>query len=100
VDKEASREVRRKIRRVLMEQWDPIGVSDTPDAADEYDLYIGDVYELLKRGASAAKIGAYLRGIEVDRMGMVDANGEPLLAGEKRSAATSALTELAPYFPK
>jgi hypothetical protein len=95
VDKEASREVRRKIRRVLMEQWDPIGVSDTPDAADEYDLY-----ELLKRGASAAKIGAYLRGIEVDRMGMVDANGEPLLAGEKRSAATSALTELAPYFPK
>jgi hypothetical protein len=37
VDKEASREVSRKIRGALMEEWDPIGVSDIPEASDEYD---------------------------------------------------------------
>jgi hypothetical protein len=41
VDKEASREVRGNIRRVLME------VNDTPEAADEYDLYIGAVSSLI-----------------------------------------------------
>jgi hypothetical protein len=30
-------EIETKIRPVLMEDWDPIGVSDVPEAADEYD---------------------------------------------------------------
>ena len=51
-----------------MAEWDPSGVSDTPEAADEFDLYIGGVNELLERGASEANIYAYLRGAEVDRM--------------------------------
>ena len=46
VDKERSREIRCHIRAVLMAEWDPIGVSDIPEAADEYDSYIGGVYEL------------------------------------------------------
>ena len=29
-----------QIRTILMEHWDPIGISDEPNAADEYDLYI------------------------------------------------------------
>ena len=94
VDKEKSREIRRKIRRVLMDVWDPIGVSDTPEAADEYDLYIGGVYDLLERGASEMDIYAYLRAVEVDRMEMVDASGEPLLADAKRRAAASSLQRL------
>jgi len=47
IDKEESRAIRRQIRRVLMEAWDPIGVSDIPEAADEYDSYIRDFYEVL-----------------------------------------------------
>jgi hypothetical protein len=43
LDKETSREVRRNIRRVLMERWDPIGVNGIPEAQDEYDSYIGGV---------------------------------------------------------
>ena len=34
VDKERSREIRCHIRRVLMAEWNPIGVSDIPEAAD------------------------------------------------------------------
>jgi hypothetical protein len=31
----------REIRRLLMEHWDPIGVANWREAADEYDGYIG-----------------------------------------------------------
>jgi hypothetical protein len=55
-----------------MAEWDPIGVSDIREAADEYDSNLGGVYELLERGASEASICDYLRNIEVDRMEMVD----------------------------
>jgi|SRR5579864_2433202 len=94
VDKESSREIRRQIRRVLMNDWDPIGVNDTPEAADEYDGYLGDIYELIQSNASAAQIAAHLRLIEIDQMGMVDAEGLPLLANEKREAAASSLKSL------
>ena len=73
LDKETSREVRSEIRTILMGEWDPIGVKDVPEAADEYDSYIGGVYELLEQGASEERIGAYLRQIEIEQMEMVDA---------------------------
>jgi hypothetical protein len=63
---EESREVRLQIRTVLMSKWDPIGVNEVPKAADEYDSYIGGVYELLERGASEESIRAYLRNIEIE----------------------------------
>jgi hypothetical protein len=47
IDKGQSRGIRRQIRRVLMEHWDPIGVAGIPEAADEYDGYIGDFYEMI-----------------------------------------------------
>jgi len=31
------REIQNKIRRVLMNEWDPISINDLPEAADEYD---------------------------------------------------------------
>ncbi len=100
MDKQASREVRRRIRGILITDWDPVGVSDTPEAADEYDLYIGAVYELLERDASETDVSGYLRNIEVDRMGMIDGAGEPLMTEDKRKAAVSSLIELRRYFTK
>jgi hypothetical protein len=93
-DKEKSREIRSHIRRVLMEEWDPIGVSDIPEAADEYDGYIGGVYELLDDGASEQEIAAHLRGIEVREMEMIDWKGAPLLSDRKRDSAVSSLRKL------
>jgi len=81
-----------------VEEWDPIGVNDVPEAADEYDLYIGDVYELLAHGASNADMSAYLRNIEVDRMGMIDGTGEPLMTEAKRRVVVSSLINLRPFF--
>ena len=79
-------------------EWDPIGVSDTPEAADEYDLYIGGVYELLAQRASQSSMEDYLRRIEVERMELVDAAGEPLMSEGKRKAAALSLINLRRYF--
>jgi hypothetical protein len=98
VDKEVSREVRRQIRKVLMEEWDPISVNDTPEAADEYDLYIGGVYELRAQEASQSSVEDHVRRIEVERMGMIDVASEPLMSEGKRKAAVSSIIKLRPYF--
>ena len=91
VDKERSREIRCKIRGILMTEWDPIGDSDIPEAADEYDLYISGAYDLVESGVSEAILCAYLLNIEVNRMEMIDASGQPLMPQAKRSAVASSL---------
>jgi hypothetical protein len=50
----------RELRSVSMEAWDPIGVSDVPEAADEYDRYIGQIAKRLREGASAEELAAFL----------------------------------------
>jgi hypothetical protein len=54
---------------VLLHEWDPIGVSDVPEAQDEYNSYVGGVYWLLASGASPAVIAKHLAHIERDLMG-------------------------------
>jgi len=76
-------EVQEKIRPVLMEEWDPIGVNDVPEAADEYDGYIGGIYALLRDGASDERIAQHLSEIETKTMGLpeIERNGyRPLIA--------------------
>ena len=75
-----------------MAEWDPIGINDVPEAADEYDSYIGGVYDLLAQGASQDSIRAYLRQIEIDQMEMVNASGEPLLPDANQNRASASLT--------
>ena len=72
IDKERGRRVQTAIRDVLMREWDPIGVKDEPMAADEYDMYLGDIYGLLTDNASEAAIAAHLQKIERERMGFAD----------------------------
>jgi hypothetical protein len=57
-----------RVWRILMQQWDPIGVTGVPEAADEYDNYVRHVAGLLREGASAEAVTAYLWGIETQHM--------------------------------
>ena len=81
--KQAIREAKLQIRRVLLEEWDPIGVLDEPLAQNEYDGYLGGVYGLLERNASEAKIVNHLRFTETVNMGMQGQSEEKLLAVAK-----------------
>ncbi len=36
-----------KIRKILLKDWDPIGIGDCVEAQDEYDSYIPEIYNLV-----------------------------------------------------
>ncbi|NYF78799.1 hypothetical protein [Granulicella arctica] len=74
--KEESREVRRAIRKIFIEVWDPIGVMADPEwPRDEYDSYIGEVFELLVSNASTEELMDYLFEVVNERMGMSPPHG-------------------------
>jgi hypothetical protein len=69
-----------------------------PEAADEYDSYIGGVFDFLERKASGDELAEYLRRIEIDRMGFVNASGEPLVPEAWRNTAVESLMKLGEHF--
>jgi hypothetical protein len=58
------------IREVLMREWDPIGVADVPQAQDEYDSYIHQIYGMLIRRESKYKLIDFLWWAETENMGL------------------------------
>lgn len=60
------------VKRVLLMDWDPIGIQKIPDASTEYDGYAPGICQLLRESRSVEEICAHLRWIVVDRMGLDD----------------------------
>ncbi len=58
------------IRRILLRVWDPIGVADIAEAQDEYDSYVGKIYEILIRHEPRHKVVEHLWWIETANMGL------------------------------
>jgi hypothetical protein len=78
-----------------MRDWDPIGVSGAPEAADEYDSYASRAYVMLMdERATAEGIAGYLFKIATEHMGLSDIAG---LADRSRRVADS-LVALRPEF--
>lgn len=94
-NKYQSRENRQRVRNVLMQHWDPIGVNDVPEAWDECDDYVGWVYVMLMdHRASEASIEAYLYETATEHMGLT-----PHAGLAERCATTAAiLVGLRPEF--
>jgi hypothetical protein len=46
-----------------MEKWDPIGVADFPEAADEYDAYLGRIAKRQRDGLSTEELGQFLTSL-------------------------------------
>src|SRR4051812_42798160 len=59
----------RSIRSVLMDDWDPIGVRDIPEAADEYASYAMPIYSILRQRRSEDALLDYLRWM-TEHMGL------------------------------
>jgi hypothetical protein len=60
----------RELRALLMDGWDPIGVSSTPEAYDEYYAYIGPLARRLRSGADASAVAEYLADVQTEQMGL------------------------------
>jgi hypothetical protein len=65
-----ARDYHRGIRRVLLHDWDPIGVADVPQAQDEYDSYVPELYSLLIRREPRHKLVDFLWWAETEHMGL------------------------------
>jgi len=59
-----------RVDEVLHYLWDPIGVSDVPEARGEYYTYSAQAFGMLKNGSSAQEIADYLRRTRVERIGV------------------------------
>jgi hypothetical protein len=74
-EKQISRENRVRIREVLLRDWDPIGVSNVPQASDEYDAYLDEICVILMHDcADAAAVEARLWEIATNYMGISPAD--------------------------
>ena len=51
--------------------WDPIGISDIPEARDEYYGYLPQVFSLVKNSSSVEEIAEYLSDVEKNRMELI-----------------------------
>jgi hypothetical protein len=58
------------IQQILLRDWDPIGVSDVPEAQDEYDSYISKIYGMLIRHEPRHRLVEHLWLIETEYMGL------------------------------
>jgi hypothetical protein len=79
IDKYQSRSIREKVREVLLNSWDPIGINDEPNARNEYDNYIGSIYDLLVNKAPDAALIDYLYWAAHENMGLDAASKEDML---------------------
>ncbi len=58
------------IRKMLWEDWDPIGVNQFPEAADEYDSYATEVAALVRRGITEQELFDWLWALETGHIGL------------------------------
>jgi hypothetical protein len=70
-------EIQDSIRRILYQEWDPIGVSGSAPE-DEYDSYIAPVYRILCGSRSEQELAEFLFRTERDIVGVWSESPERL----------------------
>ena len=59
-----------RLRRLLMREWDPIGVGRESSARDEYDSYLGLIADRLRTSSGPEPVRALLEQIAADHIEM------------------------------
>jgi hypothetical protein len=66
-----------RIRNILMEDWDPIGVNEWIEARDEYDSYVHEIYSMFVNGnLTRENLVQYLMKSATDSMGLTHVSKE------------------------
>ena len=65
-----ARQYHDQIVQILLDDWDPIGVCGVPEAADEYDDYVGPIHRRLIQHTTERKLFKYLWEVETVQMGL------------------------------
>ncbi len=61
----------KEIKRILLKDWDPIGIKDIAEAQDEYDSYVSLISQMIISHKSVHEIFEYLWWIETEHMGLI-----------------------------
>jgi hypothetical protein len=68
--RQRAKDLQDAIGQVLVRDWDPISVADVPQAQDEYDSYISQIYGLLIRREPRHNLVDFLWWAETQNMGL------------------------------
>ena len=63
-------ELYQSIDEILWKDWDPIGISGSTEARDEYYSYLPVVFRMAMEDTAQQKLADYLFSIEKQRMGL------------------------------
>jgi hypothetical protein len=63
-------ELYKRIGEILFYKWDPIGISDTDWARDEYRSYLPKVFGMALESQSLEQIAEYLTLVTTESMGL------------------------------
>lgn len=63
-------ELYKRIDEILFYEWDPIGVSDSDWARDEYQSYLPRVFAYAMKSKSPEPIAKYLSVVSTENMGL------------------------------
>lgn len=58
------------VRHAVLHDWDPIGVGEFPEAADEYDAYVLDIAREIIKGYSVVAVFEHLWYLETEHLGL------------------------------
>ena len=86
--------VLQEINRILLREWDPIGVQESARAREEYESYAPSVHRMLLDGASEEEIAGHLQSIEVERMGLTGRDPDEIHAHLLEVAASLKAVDL------
>lgn len=70
MDKSQLRQLQDAVQRILMDEWDPIGVAGIVEAREEYDSYALQVCGRLMRNVSEDELVEFLLHVETVKMGL------------------------------
>ncbi|MCA9406287.1 MAG: hypothetical protein KC684_07115 [Candidatus Omnitrophica bacterium] len=62
-------ELARRVHHILIEDWDPIGVKDIPQARDEYDSFVPSIISLLNTDVEEEQLFEILMMTATENMG-------------------------------
>lgn len=65
---ERARTLHQRIKAVLLEDWDPIGIRAISEAQDEYDGYVPTIYSMLISRKPLSEVYEYLLWLEGEHM--------------------------------
>ncbi|MFT6100350.1 MAG: hypothetical protein ACJAYF_002904 [Arenicella sp.] len=60
----------KRIDEVLFYQWDPIGISKSAWARDEYQVYLDVIFDLVLNNDTATEVAEYLNTVSTQTMSL------------------------------